>query len=280
MFYQLLVGSWPAELTGTGDLDPATLQCYLERLKGAMLKSIREAKVHTTWGSPNRPYEEATLSFIEGALDPSSAFLSSFLPFQERVARLGVQNSLVQTALKLTAPGVPDFYQGAELWDLNLVDPDNRRPVDFDRRRILLDRILERPIEELVSDWPDGSIKLWITSKLLRLRASRTNLFENGKYEPLIAAGAKADCICAFERCDGDHSVMVLAARFPFRRETDPGWTDTTIPVPTALQRRNLRNLMTGAEVHQSDRHVEAAAVFGALPVAVLMADNDTNPLG
>ena len=113
MFYQLLVGSWPAELTGASEMDPAALQAYRERLKGAMLKSIREAKVHTTWASPNGPYEEPTLSLIEAALDPSSSFLSSFLPFQERIARLGVQNSLVQTAIKLTAPGVPDFYQGA-----------------------------------------------------------------------------------------------------------------------------------------------------------------------
>jgi (1->4)-alpha-D-glucan 1-alpha-D-glucosylmutase len=271
MFYQLLVGSWPAELTGTGDLNTAALQCYLKRLKGAMLKSLREAKVHTTWGCQNRPYEEATLSFIDTALDPSSAFLSSFLPFQERVARLGVQNSLVQTTLKVTSPGVPDFYQGAELWDLSLVDPDNRRPVDFERRRLMLDEVITRPIEELLNHWHDGAIKLWLTSKLLDLRASYTNLFENGRYEPLIGEGLKADLLCAFERFEGDHSAMVVAARFPHRREMDPGWSDTAIPVPPNLQGKRLRDVITGAEVHQNNQRVDAAEVFGPLPIAILM---------
>src|SRR5260370_16153247 len=108
-----------------------------------MTKSIREAKVHSTWANPNTAYEEAALAFLEGALAPggSNAFLSAFLPFKERIARLGVSNSLVQTTLKLTVPGVPDIYQGAELWDLSLVDPDNRRPVDFERRAHLLEKI-------------------------------------------------------------------------------------------------------------------------------------------
>jgi (1->4)-alpha-D-glucan 1-alpha-D-glucosylmutase len=279
MLYQLMVGSWPAELTGCREnLDPVALQSYLERLKGAMTKSMREAKVHTTWRTPNRAYEDSVLSFIDGALDPvqSGAFLSAFLPFQERVARLGVQNSLVQVALKLTAPGVPDLYQGADLWDLSLVDPDNRRPVDFERRIRLFDE-LNRPAGELLSNWRSGAIKLFVTAKLLRFRANAPELFANGKYDSLSAAGPMADCVCAFERHDDLQSVIVLAARYPARREAAPEWLDTTIPVPASLQNKKLRDLMTGSEIRQTNFQIDAAEVFRDLPIAVITSDDGTN---
>ena len=137
LFYQLLLGAWPADLTGIEDPDPEKLRAFAERLEGAMVKSIREAKLRSTWASPNTAYEEAVLSFVRDALDVSrpNAFLSA-LSCRSRNAwrELGVRNSLVQTALKLTLPGMPDIYQGAELWDLSLVDPDNRRPVDYGKR--------------------------------------------------------------------------------------------------------------------------------------------------
>ena len=151
LFYQMLLGAWPAELTGIGLPDAEQAGAFAERLEGAMVKSLREAKLHTTWAAPNLAYEEAMLGFVRDALDMSrpNAFLEAFLPFQERVARLGVRNSLVQAALKLTLPGMPDIYQGAELWDLSLVDPDNRRPVDYGLRARLLEqasvRAGERP---------------------------------------------------------------------------------------------------------------------------------------
>src|SRR5207237_4102778 len=117
--------------------------CFAERLERAMVKSIREAKLRSVWASPNTTYEEAMLGFVRDALDVSrpNAFLGAFLPFQEHVARLGIRNSLVQTVLKLTLPGMPDIYQGAELWDLSLVDPDNRRPVDYRTRIDLVKQI-------------------------------------------------------------------------------------------------------------------------------------------
>ncbi|HKM68936.1 MAG TPA: malto-oligosyltrehalose synthase, partial [Stellaceae bacterium] len=143
LFYQLLLGAWPAELTGAERPVAEELRSFAERVEGAMVKSMRESKLHSTWASPSTAYEEAMLGFVRDALDISrpNAFLGAFLSFQERVARLGVHNSLVQITLKLTLPGMPDFYQGAELWDLSLVDPDNRRQVDYAKRIQLLEKV-------------------------------------------------------------------------------------------------------------------------------------------
>src|SRR5271165_573537 len=129
MFYQMLVGSWPMELLEAPTADG--LEAYQSRIQGALAKSLREGKQRSNWPAANLEYEAAMLAFAREALRPEGGFLTSFLRFVERIARLGVQNSLVQTALKLTAPGVPDIYQGCELWDLSVVDPDNRRAVDF-----------------------------------------------------------------------------------------------------------------------------------------------------
>jgi (1->4)-alpha-D-glucan 1-alpha-D-glucosylmutase len=254
LIYQLLVGSWPIEA---------------ERLKSAMVKSIREAKIYSTWASPDRVYEDAVLSFIEGALDAqeSGAFFSAFLPFQERIARLGVQNSLVQTALKLTSPGVPDIYQGAELWDLSLVDPDNRRPVDYERRSRLLD-CTPRPMRELLEHWQDGRVKLELTRRILQFRAAHSDLFEHGDYRALTVAGAKCDRICAFERHHEGETAIVAAALFPARREADPDWADTTIALHTPMSQ--LRDILTDREVASEDGHLSAAEAFADLPIAVL----------
>ncbi|HXJ37964.1 MAG TPA: malto-oligosyltrehalose synthase, partial [Bryobacteraceae bacterium] len=273
LFYQLLAGSWPMELTGVSALDPALLKEYAQRLKGAMTKAIREAKLHSTWSSPNSVYEGAVLAFIDGALDPdlSRAFFTAFLPFQERIARLGVQNSLVQTALKLTVPGVPDIYQGADLWDLNLVDPDNRRPVNYEPRIRLLDEI-EGGIcmKSLMERWRDGAVKLFLISKILNLRAAEPELFARGEYEPLYASGPKADLICAFARRHKERRLIVMVARFPTRMETDPCWDGTTIPVPQDLPQNGLHNVLTGKSLDVIHGVIEAESGFDGLPVAVL----------
>lgn len=269
LIYQLLVGTWPVELTGYGgNLDPSVLHPYVERLKGAVRKSLREAKIHTTWAAPNHAYEDAVLSFIDGALDAqeSGAFFSAFLPFQERIAWLGVENSLVQTTLKLTAPGVPDLYQGSELWDLSLVDPDNRRPVDFGRRICLLDREVP-PLRDLLERWHDGAVKLFVTTRILGFRAADPDLFALGDYRALTAAGPKSDCICAFERHYEGRSVVVAAARFPARRAADPGWSGTTIQLHSETP--CVRDVLTGAEIPVEHGQLDAAAVFRDLPVFV-----------
>ncbi len=276
LFYQLLLGTWPAELTGLGtDLDPEALGTYAERVKAAMTKSIREAKVHSTWASPNSAYETAVLSFVDGALNPaeSRGFFSAFLPLQERVARLGVHNSLVQTTLKLTAPGVPDIYQGADLWDLSMMDPDNRRPVNYcDRTRLLaaVGGLKGDAIPCLLENWRDGGVKLFVIAKLLALRSVEPDIFASGEYEPLAPAGPKADRLCAYVRRSGSRRVVVLAARFPARPETDPGWDDTRIDIDEETA-AGLTNVFTGDAMPVKEGAIDLGAAFAGLPVAVFM---------
>ncbi|MBA3517442.1 MAG: malto-oligosyltrehalose synthase, partial [Rhizobiales bacterium] len=167
VFYQLVLGAWPPELA-PGSLEAAGVDAFRVRIEGAMVKSMREAKVHTTWAAPNSAYEDAVLRFVRHALDASrtNPFLESLAGFQGRIAPLGIRNSIVQVVLKLTVPGVPDIYQGAELWDFSLVDPDNRRPVDYATRKKLLDAMdangrSGRPdLASLLETWRDGRIKL------------------------------------------------------------------------------------------------------------------------
>jgi (1->4)-alpha-D-glucan 1-alpha-D-glucosylmutase len=268
LFYQLLIGSWPAELTGSSE------STYIDRVKAAMIKSIREAKVHSTWRSPNLTYEDGVLSFIDDALNAQqqNSFLSAFLPFADRIARLGVHNSLVQLTLKLTSPGVPDLYQGSEFWDLNMVDPDNRRPVNFDHRVSVLDRITGMCSPKgLLDNWRDGAIKLFVTTKLLHLRASDADLFENGSYEPIAAAGAQSDCICAFGRTNGRQSVIVVTSLFPTRHQADGGWGATTITIPPHLSAEKRRDVLTGTESRGNT--INAAELFRELPVAVMTSE-------
>jgi (1->4)-alpha-D-glucan 1-alpha-D-glucosylmutase len=281
LLYQLLLGAWPAELTGVENPDPEQIRSFAERIEGAMVKSMREAKLRSTWVSPNTAYEEAMLGFVRDALDAPrpNAFLSAFLPFQDRVARLGVRNSLVQTALKLTLPGIPDFYQGAELWDLSLVDPDNRRSVDYGMRIELLEEVAalsERnrhaAVLDMLEDWHDGRIKLAVIAILLTYRRERPKLFAQGGYEPLIATGSRADQICAFARCDEEDALVVAAARFPVRCEAEPDWTGTEIPWPQAASgETHWRGLFDGRVLERRGEGVGVAAVLGGMPVAVLV---------
>ncbi len=279
LFYQLLVGTWPIELMEPGPIDEAALQSYSERIKGAMLKSMREAKVHTTWASPNAAYEDAVLTFVGDALCPerSQAFLATFLPFQERVAKLGLHNSLVQVTLKLTVPGVPDIYQGADLWDLSLMDPDNRRPVDYDRRMRLLadlDACASHgtlSIPHLMEHWRDGAIKLFVTSAVLRFRRDSAELFAKGEYEPLTANGVRGDNICSFTRRLGQDRVLVATARFPGRMDPESPWTGTAIPLPAGVETGEWLNVLTGSEVIASNGELPAETIFGQLPVGLFI---------
>ena len=234
---QLLVGTCPVEFFGDAKPEAAALAAYAERVKGAMTKAMREAKVHTTWAMPDAAYEAATLAFVDAALtgDRAAAFWAAFLPFAGKVARLGASNSIVQTVLKLTMPGVPDLYQGTELWDLSMVDPDNRRPVDFFlRQRLLgeLDRGLAADRAAAMADfakhWPDGKVKLAVTSTILGWRRDHTRLFTEGGYEPIDAEGPQASDLCGFAR-QVEGAAMVVAvgavpgpARNPALRRRDP----------------------------------------------------------
>ena len=282
LFYQLLLGAWPAELTGVDSLDPEMVRSFAERMERTMVKSMREAKLHSTWASPDIAYEEAMLGFVRDALEISrpNAFLGVFLPLQERIARLGIRNSLVQTALKLTSPGVPDTYQGAELWDLSLIDPDNRRPVDYEMRIELLEQIsalLEQnrrtAMLDMLEDWRAGRVKLAVIATLLAYRRNHPKLFTQGAYEPLAAAGPKADHICAFARSHEGKALLVAAARFPARLEADPDWSGTAIPWPAVAGHMRWRDLLWGHVVVRRGEAVDAETVLGHLPIAVLVPD-------
>jgi (1->4)-alpha-D-glucan 1-alpha-D-glucosylmutase len=287
LFYQLLLGAWPAELTGVAEPDPEAVRAFAQRMEGAMVKSLREAKQHSTWAAPNLAYEGAVLGFVRDALDVSgpNAFLGAFLPFQERVAWLGLRNSLVQTALKLTLPGMPDIYQGAELWDLSLVDPDNRRSVDYGLRRRLLEEVAaalgrnrRAGMLGMLEDWRDGRLKLAVTATLLGHRRECPGLFAEGGYEPLTASGPRAEHVCAFARCHGGDALLVVAARFPARLEADPGWGETALPWPQSAQAgaTRWRELLTGQTVERrGGQTLRAEAVLRDLPVAVLAPDGE-----
>lgn len=280
LFYQLLVGSWPPELTGEAIADRAALAAYAARIEGVMLKSLREAKLRTTWAAPDTAYEEAVLGFVRQALDPdrSATFLGAFLPFQERIARLGVLNSLVQTALKLTAPGVPDLYQGAELWDFSLVDPDNRRPVDFALRERLLAEVTkaldgdrETALCTMLDRWQDGRIKLALVATALRFRAGNPALFASGSYEPLAVEGEDAECVCGFLRQFEETSLLVAVQRFPLRGEAGPVRASIVAGPAHGDISGAWRDLLSGRSVTAADGALPATELFPTLPVALLV---------
>ncbi len=224
--YQTLVGAWPSSMRDAG-----AQAAFRDRLVAYMTKALRESKVHTSWLSPDDEYERAVLHFVDAILDRQrpNHFLQSFEPFQARVAELGIYNSLAQVVIKITAPGIPDFYQGTEFWDLNLVDPDNRRPVDYDVRRETLaalppshlrrfgeprpsspdtpasgageDDAAEATLaDELLAHRADGRIKMFVTTRALEARAVFRDLYEEGDYIPLETIGARRDCLFAFAR--------------------------------------------------------------------------------
>ncbi|MGE5199105.1 MAG: malto-oligosyltrehalose synthase, partial [Rhodospirillaceae bacterium] len=289
LFYQALVGTWPPGLAGRPD------RAYVDRIAAYMLKAVREAKVHTSWVNPSEAYDRAVAQFVERALGGRNArtFIPLFVPFQERIARLGVINSLAQVVLKIAAPGVPDFYQGAELWDLTLVDPDNRRPVDFALREAQL-RELEGVLDErgpaagrmaAVSDmllhWEDGRVKLYFTAAGLRLRRRCPDLFLAGSYQPLEAAGSRAAHVVAFARDHGGQRAIAVAPRlvaglFGSHASAD-AWGDTTLALPDGFEGASYTNVLTGARVAARDaggrRTLAIAEALGPAPAAILFAE-------
>jgi (1->4)-alpha-D-glucan 1-alpha-D-glucosylmutase len=247
LLYQTLLGAWPLE-TPEGE----ALEDFARRIRAYMQKAVREAKVHTAWTNADEDYEAALDAFVQGVLDPSrnETFLRDFLPFQRRVARLGLLNSLSQTLLRLTAPGVPDIYQGCELWSFSLVDPDNRRAVDFELRRALLRGLVARfaapdtdpseALRELGGSLEDGRAKLLLVWRALGLRRRLPELFREGAYLPLAAEGPHGERLCAYARTHREHAVVALAPRLlggladsgsPF---ADGGWDETFVEVPAA----------------------------------------------
>ena len=232
MFYQMLVGSWPMDMLES--VSPAAHEAYQARIEAALEKSLREGTKRSSWTAPNAEYEQTVRSFAREALSlGGNGFLSSFLPFVQRVARLGVQNSLAQTVMKLTSPGVPDIYQGCELWDLSLVDPDNRCAVDYRLREDLMAEVARSLLavedrralfDRLMQDWRDGRVKLATIALLLAFRREHAEFFASADYQPIELRGEEANWAVGYVRSRGDRRLAVLVARFPASREAAPNW--------------------------------------------------------
>jgi (1->4)-alpha-D-glucan 1-alpha-D-glucosylmutase len=283
LLYQTLIGTWP--------LTPMTADQereYQERIHGYMLKTMREAKAFTSWLNPSEPHENAMARFVRRVLSPANAaFRADFGEFARRVARCGIFNSLAQLAIKIGAPGVPDFYQGTELWDFSLVDPDNRRPVDYRIRRELLDA-LDVPSDrrgslasELLHHPEDNRMKLFATTTMLRARRAAHDVFRCGSYEPLTVEGSARQHLFAFGRVLGDRHLLVGVPRLvaTLSRDGHPPigdlWGDTRLSVPGQAP-RCYRQIFTGActaVIEQDGRKwIRAAEVFEQFPIAFLEA--------
>jgi (1->4)-alpha-D-glucan 1-alpha-D-glucosylmutase len=284
LLYQTLVGAWPPE-----PMDEATYSGFVRRIQEYIIKAMREAKVHTSWISPNEDYESATREFIEAImkLEKTNRFLRSFAEFHAPIARAGMYNSLAQTLLKITAPGVPDFYQGTELWEFNLVDPDNRRPVDFAKRRALLaslradDEKLIDLVGQLVANPEDGRIKLYLTNRALRFRRERQALFAEGDYLPLAARGQKENHVIAFARASANQTAVVATGRF-FTRLGDQNqaptgsevWGESALALNHTSAAGLYRDVFTGRLIRATSGgagvELPLAQVFAYLPLALL----------
>ncbi len=216
LFYQTLAAAWPTELLPSDDEGLAALS---QRIAEFMRKAVREAKMHTSWTAPDANYEAAVQQFVASALDParSAKFLADFQAFCQPLFVAGALNSLAQTLIKVTAPGVPDIYQGSELWDLSLVDPDNRRAVDFETRAKLLEPNNGRDLPGLIADWRSGAIKLWLLHAALNFRAQHAMLFETGGYVPLRTVGPAGDHVLAFARLDATDGAVTVTPRLCLR---------------------------------------------------------------
>jgi len=271
--YQTLVGAWPTEAEEERE--------FGERLQAYLVKAVREAKVHTAWIKPDQAYEEAYARFAGAILDPKHPFLGEFRPFQKKVAYFGMLNSLAQTLVKITAPGIPDFYQGSELWDLSLVDPDNRRPVDFSRRRRGL-REIKREwrrnpqglLRQLLDHWQDGRIKLFLVYRALAARRRSPCLFSAGDYRPLRAAGQRREHIFAFARQHRDCWAVTVVPRFlaGVTQEGEPPlgdgvWGGTHLELPAQAE---WTEALTGTSLG-CRAAVRAGEALAGFPVALLL---------
>ena len=278
--YQTLLGIWP--------LDAEAQNTLLERVQAHLIKATREAMVHTRWTRPNQAHEDALQKFAGKILaSENREFLDDFRRFQKKVALYGTINSLSQTLLKIVAPGVADFYQGSELWDLRLVDPDNRGPVDFSARMAAFQQLQssdnsKNQLRSLLQSWPDGRIKMYLIWKALCFRREHADLFHQGEVVPLSCAGCHADHVIAFIRRTANSSVLVAVPRWLSRVPAKPDaapftfdWCDTRVllPADSALQ---WKNILTPAEFRAAMRDGNPSAMardlFQDFPVALLQS--------
>lgn len=281
LLYQTMLGAWP--------LEEDEIPSFKERLQAFTIKAAREAKINTSWMNPNGEYEGALTSFLEFILEASGTnrFLRDFITFQETIAHFGWLNALSMLLLKIASPGIPDFYQGTELWNLSLVDPDNRRPVDFQQRARFLDDLRRREHEGLVSlardlldHWRDGGVKLYTSWKALQFRVAHRDCFLEGQYFPLYASGKRIENVCAFARHKGGDWALVAVPRL-LTKVVDPGsvplgqeaWGASSLPLPPGGP-QVWTNVFTGetlrAGMENKKPVVRLQQVFRDFPVALL----------
>jgi (1->4)-alpha-D-glucan 1-alpha-D-glucosylmutase len=266
--YQAVVGAWP--------LSPSELKGFSERLQQYVVKAAREAKSHTSWLDPDGAHERALQGFVRALLSSRNRrWRSDLEDLLRRIALPAAVNALAQTVLKITAPGIPDLYQGSELWFQALVDPDNRRPVDFEHRAVTLAGLEEATPEALVKGWGDGAIKLDVTRRALRFRRDHRELFDEGIYLPLEIRGRRRAHVVAFARRRGDEWSITVVPRH-VARLTRPGgpavgdtWTGTTVGLPKRAPETYV-DVLTDRSVRATDGSLRVREVFTTLPIAVL----------
>ncbi|UCC60804.1 MAG: malto-oligosyltrehalose synthase, partial [Dehalococcoidia bacterium] len=281
LIYQTLIGAWP--------LMENEVLSFWERFKDYCLKAARESKTYTSWISPNNLYESALIRFIEEILDDSEQceFLKDFRELQRYVAYYGAINSLSQLLLKITSPGIPDFYQGTETWNFSLVDPDNRRPVRYHRNMQMLSELKRREtnevntlVRELLSTWEDGRVKLFIIYKALNTRQAYQDLFSDGDYIPHQAYGERTDHVCAFSRRRADCWALVATPRLvtkvvsvdqlPVGQDV---WGDDYLMLPDNAP-RDWKNIFTEEHIQLTSKDIclPVSLAFNVFPVALLMS--------
>ncbi|MFZ0390858.1 MAG: malto-oligosyltrehalose synthase, partial [Calditrichia bacterium] len=272
--YQILLGTYPFK-----NSDPVN---FKQRVQAYIIKAVREAKVHTAWLQPDADYEKGFLEFTTEILAPEQKFLKTFLPFQQKIAFFGMLNSLSQTVLKMTLPGIPDIYQGCEMWDFSMVDPDNRRPVDYDLRMRRLQEIKQAgdpPPEDffnyLLRNSGNGQIKLYLIQRLLQARNRYAGLFSKAGYQPLEVEGVYRNNLIAFIRTDEKIQMVVLAPRFftglvsmdhyPLGVQT---WRETRIEIPGG----DWMDMITG-RTQEHSAEMKVGKILQLFPTAVLIRE-------
>jgi (1->4)-alpha-D-glucan 1-alpha-D-glucosylmutase len=274
VIYQTLIGTWP--LDGLDGLD----ETYVGRIQDYIVKVSREAGRFTNWVSPDERYETALRDYVAGMMNAtrSRPFMDDFQAFVDAQLDAGLLNALSQQVLKLTSPGVPDIYQGTEMWDDSLVDPDNRRLPDFETRIDMASHLDDTNVADLVESLRDGRLKLFVTGKLLNLSREHKRVFERGEYIPVKVEGTAADHVVAYMRSSGERHVLVVAPRLAYRLAAAKGsdvhdraiWLGTHLQVPGEFGDARWTDAFTGAAFDGTPGNIEE--LFVTMPLAVLVS--------